>query len=1738
MSDAPSVTPEALQQAVRRQFAQALEEAARSRFDERDDALQWFALAPGWTAALAQACAFPAGDEDAEAFFERLVGRGDAERRRTFDETLGAMAPETFYVMAAPARAAVLEGAGSPNAPDPRRTVAEISQRMLRAPERMPPALRAWARLAAEAAAPQAWIASFEHGVRQAFASADSAALLEWIDAARPLAALARRQLDARPDEAVQRAGRHLELLHRRQIDEEHLRYFLRRDDQVVAVKHLLAGSDDDWALHVIGAGGVGKTMLVRYTTVQLGTLDAQRSDDFRGLDIAAARVDFDYLGADYPTLAPGLLLWAFAQDLRAFDRGSAASELFDAAGRLFDEVQQSLLAGGARATSPSEHPLFEAALGRYADGLLRLERRVLLIVDTCEELGRLRPGGTPLPNVEETFRILERLHARVPSLRVLFSGRRALAGAGRGWQCTAAAALPARPYLGLHQLRGFTHGEAREYLAQAKAPPALVNAIIAGSSPDAASAVTIIWDDPGRRPPEGPRCNPYELRLHLEWAREDPPPSAQELANASSDQYVELRIVRRLRDEMLQAALPLLALLGHVDRAILAAVWDERGAELFERLALQEWTGLRERNATDGPGDAVLDVEAGVRRRLRAYFARRGLALGDARERAAAHLERRTLEAPLERLGWTDADATLGALEHDGARARRWWAAFEARLFAQRDAAWIVHLVEPLLGADGACGIADAGAGPDVLPPHELRPFVLATLAAAQAHDGRARFAQLNWETVRAACLERTGDAWDALALRALAAEIALRWRTGQAIDGADAEQLWRTVATMGPPDSAAALAALVAGVEALVERAERPLEPDGRVPLDAVAWIRLVDRLLMAATPLDPEPLAMACALGARLLAQGADKGIGPRGIESALERALDLAERVPPPAQRGPASRWPDWLAPADIASRLRLEALRLLPAATRIGRRQIVAWVAPLGPAPDADAERLQSRLLAQRLEDGPVALDELAMLGWRSASPGELAVREDWPAFRGLRHAAHLETLPLAVSVARAYGALGQPEAAWRQLTAMANLGRWRDAVAGPPALAEQVRLVLRYRLDDRLKSVPEHEQVAAWLTDDEANAFDQLLAPGWAARRAPADAATGVGLPPQAGSRAFIEGALLLFARLGVTQQQELLDRALRALEGLSPADGDALQALSLEVLRAWWGDEQQRVQARERLPEAYARVAASSPYLPPWPMLLQLARTADVATIEALGPPGWQPWLARTVAALVPDEPGASLEFEGWLAARYALALPPEWAAWVARRAPPPFPPPRAAPAAAAAPASRWRRTLGTASTVVFGLVVWVGFYFGFDRGVGWLVPAFGTLAVGWKIAWFLGVILMIGVVASTLAEMPRSLAAWRAALARYRLIVRAADDGPDLRWQCTPVRLARHGRVDPGFPWWPLDEAAPQQVAGGPVVTRPGENYSRTADALPPSVVAAFRGALRAARPRPINLEIAIQGPPAMQAPAWEAALLLAAGIEPAEARPPMRRTVPLSPSARHPVRPDLLRERRLFVLADDELARALARAVWPEGTGLRLLADLERDDTMPDGTAPPLVLHLVGAVELTSVGLRLRALERPASRSSTGPLREWSAADLAQRRPALCILQPPPRALPGTRLASELEAAGLTREFAAELAAAGVAWVVVLPSLPAERMADGLGSLVRVLGRSGGGLGAWICNHLWREAPEPGAALDRALLRWLPAARAEIALGVKGMADPADVAGIAYDTVLFRAEDRPAP
>src|SRR5262249_31816416 len=104
---------------------------------------------------------------------------------------------------------------------------------------------------------------------------------------------------------------RRIELAFRQAADERHLTRYLPRQEQIDIFDALISGPDSHWAVHYLGMGGVGKTMLLRHITARPATSGRQR--------LPCTRVDFDHISPDFPARKPGELLASLAEELRFY---------------------------------------------------------------------------------------------------------------------------------------------------------------------------------------------------------------------------------------------------------------------------------------------------------------------------------------------------------------------------------------------------------------------------------------------------------------------------------------------------------------------------------------------------------------------------------------------------------------------------------------------------------------------------------------------------------------------------------------------------------------------------------------------------------------------------------------------------------------------------------------------------------------------------------------------------------------------------------------------------------------------------------------------------------------------------------------------------------------------------------------------------------------------------------------------------------------------------------------------------------------------------------------------------------------------------------------------------------------------------------------------------------------------------------------------------------------------------
>jgi hypothetical protein len=885
----------------------------------------------------------------------------------------------------------------------------------------------------------------FDEETANAFESGDAVAVREWVAVGRPLAKLLSAYLITDLDQAVERAGRRVELLDRRRIDEHQLEGFIEREEQITPVRDLLTGPPGEWALHLLGAGGVGKTMLLRYLTTRLAP----------EYDAITARVDFDYLNPDYPLRNPGLLLWSLAQELRMQD--SRAHELFDQAGRLLTDVRRG--SSSAPAERPTDDPAFVSAVITYNNALRELgDRPIILILDTCEELAKIRGGGGEAVSVSETLRILRALHDGpetlaggrgtngVSNLRVIFAGRRP---------------LPETEYIRVLELRGFTDEEASEYLEQLDVREDLIGPIL-DRSPEAPRAAVVPMD---ARSTEARRFNPYLLSYYGKWASADPDEAAKLIPISSGKRYIELRVVQRIRFAALTQALPIIAAAKHVDEPFIREVTGLPEADiatLIAELSDSEWTLVRYLPGSEGKSRRIISLKSGIQRDLAAYY--EGPRAGRQRElaRAAAYMRELTLHGDLSELDWTYFDAAL-RLTTGSAEDLCWWAEVEQRAVRERGYEWLQRLTDRLLAEEGA-----AAGEERQRDENPMRPAVLATDATAQLHVRRERVGGV-WADVLGALRRPLDSVWAPLQRRAEIASLANRvfvefGQIGNAVD-----EFWDEVlkevedlSILPEPDLGRA-AVVVAAAENVIESIESLDAPSPekaalatRIAGQASSGLQKLTVTVGSQTARESVITSFTDSLIGRAYLMAGDGSAALSHLASAVTAAAGINDVVD----------FRDWIVPQSLDARMKLEYIRgaypnLVSAAHVLDFIEV-----PEEKASDADEERLLSAYLDVRAAVAPPAVaGVLGLLGWEPLVPSFAFTSESQLGAFPSTCAAHRATPPLfatTASVLAADGRINEAAAVLQYASAATTLER--ESVRAADRLL--IDLIFRFRMHE------------------------------------------------------------------------------------------------------------------------------------------------------------------------------------------------------------------------------------------------------------------------------------------------------------------------------------------------------------------------------------------------------------------------------------------------------------------------------------------------------------------------------------------------------------------------------------------------------------------------------------------------------------------------------------------------
>jgi hypothetical protein len=740
-----------------------LEELARATRAQRSATIDdlgskptlWLAVAPLWTRSVAEATGFPVASVTKFVSDARDVGwcesRGSRQRKGSGD--LQFWIPDE-------ARREVLDILSQRDGIRLLRQEARaIAERVASTQTSLPDTLRDWAELMSQDAPEKALV----DRVRDAVEADDLSHAQQLVVAGEALAPL----LAGVGELAVDRSRRLMNLGARRRQDGRALGRYLDRQSLSGAVSSLLNPDPDasQWALHLRGVGGIGKTMLVRY--LASGRYAAERGSSV----LPIARADFDHISADYPVRRPVQLLLELADELTLHTAAiTGADRALSSFRATVVSAHEALSSLREESVPPLEHPLVLRAIDDFAQAVDRLPGVVLLILDTCEELAKADAGNPAAPAVQATLSILERVHGQAKSTRVLFAGRRP---------------LPSRSYLAVRDVAGFTVAEARSYLTTFSARPLardLEDALIRLSP-----AVDMHVPPPGELPE---RVNPFDLALYLSWAEEDPGLDVRRIETAGRDAYVEGRIVDRLSDPVILKALPVVALLGRSRVSTLASLVDEDTLSadvLGARFAEQEWI-----DADNDPPNR-LTVKPGLTRGLRHYFSApaRQAAFTATANRLATSLRRAVTNQPLADI---DVDELLAALRlSQPAEAAELWEDITRRVEAPPGRwGWLLNVARRVLGEFEE----------DQWPTAEaLRATVMASYVAARRRADPSFDPHSMWTEVRV-WADRHPNQTARQILRARAA-------LGSLPDAADDGSVWADLQSV-PPNAALAAAAV----------------------------------------------------------------------------------------------------------------------------------------------------------------------------------------------------------------------------------------------------------------------------------------------------------------------------------------------------------------------------------------------------------------------------------------------------------------------------------------------------------------------------------------------------------------------------------------------------------------------------------------------------------------------------------------------------------------------------------------------------------------------------------------------------------------------------------------------------------------------------------------------------------------------------------------------------------------
>ena len=329
----------------------------------------------------------------------------------------------------------------------------------------------------------------------------------------------------------------------------------------------------------------------------------------------------------------PGQLILELAAELRTHAASTRHDELFAELERRVVELHEAL-----SGEPPSGEPLahlrragFERILSAFADALRLLPQPVVLILDTCEELARIRPVAGMLPSVEADLRDPR---ARPRSAARAAGGLRRPAAARPAWRRladrglqphggAALVAVSTKAGCACTRSAASTRPKRAVFIGEIRGPASRARARAGDSRAQPRNrprGPEIDWQPP-REEENNERFNPFDLALYTDWLRAEPALEAATLARDEADPYVEIRIVRRIRHDETRQLLPAVWRCGVSTARCCAA--PRRGSMTTPCGRSTGGSATRSGSTTrSGPGPGgVLEVSRRLWPRLRSFY-------------------------------------------------------------------------------------------------------------------------------------------------------------------------------------------------------------------------------------------------------------------------------------------------------------------------------------------------------------------------------------------------------------------------------------------------------------------------------------------------------------------------------------------------------------------------------------------------------------------------------------------------------------------------------------------------------------------------------------------------------------------------------------------------------------------------------------------------------------------------------------------------------------------------------------------------------------------------------------------------------------------------------------------------------------------------------------------------------------------------------------------------------------